>query len=118
MIIGENAKPHDLEVNRSKSRNSPTPRPGPKDDSIRLTAQLMTLEQAIAYIQDDELVGDAEVVRYSKRYLDSDERKRASRKADGRPCFGAHSKSILLARINLCSGDEPVEEIRINQAFF
>jgi GTP-binding protein len=63
MIIGENAKPQDLEVNPLKSKQLTNFRAsGPKDESIRLTPpRRMSLEQAIAYIQDDELVeGDAE----------------------------------------------------------
>src|SRR3954462_7253627 len=58
MIVGENAKPQDLEVNPLKSKQLTNFRAsGPKDESIRLTPpKRMTLEQAIAYIQDDELV--------------------------------------------------------------
>jgi GTP-binding protein len=58
MVIGENAKPQDLEVNPLKSKQLTNFRAsGPKDESIRLTPpRRMTLEQAIAYIQDDELV--------------------------------------------------------------
>src|SRR3546814_3623122 len=57
MVIGENAKPQDLEVNPLKSKQLTNFRAsGGKDDSIRLTPpKRMTLEQAIAYIQDDEL---------------------------------------------------------------
>jgi GTP-binding protein len=85
MIIGENAKPQDLEVNALKARQLTNFRAsGPKEDSIRLTPpKRMTLEQAIAYIQDDELVEvTPRVVRIRKRYLDPHERKRASRKAE------------------------------------
>src|SRR5688572_17402576 len=58
MIIGENAKPQDLDVNPLKSKQLTNFRAsGPKDESIRLTPpRRMTLEQAIAYIQEDELV--------------------------------------------------------------
>ena len=57
---------------------------GPKDESIRLTPpRRMTLEQAIAYIQDDELVEvTPKSIRLRKRYLDPHERKRQSRKAE------------------------------------
>ncbi|HVQ09031.1 MAG TPA: translational GTPase TypA [Allosphingosinicella sp.] len=85
MIIGENAKPQDLEVNALKARQLTNFRAsGPKEDSIRLTPpRRMTLEQAIAYIQDDELVEvTPKVIRIRKRYLDPHERKRASRKAE------------------------------------
>ncbi|MDQ3478386.1 MAG: translational GTPase TypA [Pseudomonadota bacterium] len=85
MVIGENAKPQDLEVNPLKSKQLTNFRAsGPKDENIRLTPpRRMTLEQAIAYIQDDELVEvTPKVVRIRKRYLDPHERKRASRKAE------------------------------------
>jgi len=85
MVIGENAKPQDLEVNPLKSKQLTNFRAsGGKDEAIRLTPpKRMTLEQAIAYIQDDELVEvTPRVVRIRKRYLDPHERKRASRKAE------------------------------------
>ena len=85
MIIGENAKPQDLEVNPLKSKQLTNFRAsGPKDESIRLTPpKRMTLEQAIAYIQDDELVEvTPKSIRLRKRHLDPHERKRASRKAE------------------------------------
>jgi GTP-binding protein len=85
MVIGENAKPQDLEVNPLKSKQLTNFRAsGGKDESIRLTPpRRMTLEQAIAYIQDDELVEvTPKVVRIRKRYLDPHERKRQSRKAE------------------------------------
>jgi len=85
MVIGENAKPQDLEVNPLKARQLTNFRAsGPKEDGIRLTPpKRMTLEQAIAYIQDDELVEvTPKVIRIRKRYLDPHERKRASRKAE------------------------------------
>jgi GTP-binding protein len=85
MVIGENAKPQDLEVNPLKSKQLTNFRAsGPKDESIRLTPpRRMTLEQAIAYIQDDELVEvTPKVIRIRKRWLDPHERKRASRKAE------------------------------------
>jgi len=85
MIIGENAKIHDLEVNPLKSKQLTNFRAsGPKDEGIRLTPpRRMSLEQAIAYIQDDELVEvTPKVVRLRKRHLDPHERKRESRKME------------------------------------
>jgi GTP-binding protein len=81
MIIGENAKPEDLEVNPMKSKQLTNFRASGKDDAIRLTPpKKMTLEQAIAYIDDDELVEvTPKTIRLRKRYLDPHERKRASR---------------------------------------
>ncbi|MPT46854.1 MAG: translational GTPase TypA [Sphingobium sp.] len=84
MIIGENAKPDDLEVNPMKSKQLTNMRASGKDDAIRLTPpRKLTLEQAIAYINDDELVEvTPQNVRLRKRYLDPNERKRAKRSAD------------------------------------
>jgi GTP-binding protein len=85
MIIGENAKPQDLEVNPLKSKQLTNFRSTGKDDAVRLTPpRKMTLEQAIAYIQDDELVEvTPQSIRLRKRYLDPHERKRASRRVEG-----------------------------------
>jgi len=82
MIIGENAKPQDLEVNPLKSKQLTNFRSTGKDDAVRLTPpRKMSLEQAIAYIQDDELVEvTPQSIRLRKRYLDPHERKKASRK--------------------------------------
>ncbi|APE26966.1 translational GTPase TypA [Aurantiacibacter gangjinensis] len=84
MIIGENAKPQDLEVNPLKSKQLTNFRASGKDDGIRLTPpRKMTLEQAIAYIQNDELVEvTPQSIRLRKRHLDPHERKRASRQAE------------------------------------
>ncbi len=81
MIIGENAKPEDLEVNPMKSKQLTNFRASGKDDAIRLTPpRRMTLEQAIAYIDDDELVEvTPKSIRLLKFHLDPHERKRASR---------------------------------------
>jgi GTP-binding protein len=82
MIIGENAKNDDLEVNPMKAKQLTNFRAsGGKDDAIRLTPpRRLTLEQAIAYIDDDELVEvTPKNIRLRKRYLDPHERKRASR---------------------------------------
>ncbi|MXO47039.1 translational GTPase TypA [Erythrobacter vulgaris] len=85
IIIGENAKPADLEVNPMKSKQLTNFRSTGKDDSIRLTPpRVMTLEQAIAYIDDDEMVEvTPENIRLRKAILDPHERKRHSRKMDG-----------------------------------
>ncbi len=82
MIIGENAKTDDLEVNPMKSKQLTNFRAsGGKDDAIRLTPpKRMTLEQAIAYIDDDELVEvTPKSIRLRKRHLDPHERKKAAR---------------------------------------
>ena len=82
MIVGENAKPDDLEVNPMKTKALTNFRAsGGKDDAVRLTPpKRATLEQAIAYIDDDELVEvTPKSIRLRKRHLDPNERKRASR---------------------------------------
>jgi GTP-binding protein len=82
MVIGENAKPEDLEVNPLKSKQLTNFRAsGGKDDAIRLTPpRRLTLEQAIAYIDEDEMVEvTPKSIRLRKRHLDPHERKRASR---------------------------------------
>ncbi len=83
MIIGENAKPDDLEVNPMKSKQLTNFRSTGKDDAIRLTPpRVMTLEQAIAYIDDDEMVEvTPSTIRLRKAILDPHERKRAKRSA-------------------------------------
>ncbi|MFV0643226.1 MAG: translational GTPase TypA [Sphingomonadaceae bacterium] len=82
MIIGENAKPEDLEVNPLKSKQLTNFRSTGKDDAIRLTPpRIMTLEQAIAYIDDDEMVEvTPQSIRLRKAILDPHERKKARRK--------------------------------------
>jgi GTP-binding protein len=82
MIIGENAKPDDLEVNPMKSKQLTNFRSTGKDDAIRLTPpRVMTLEQAIAYIDEDEMVEvTPKSIRLRKAYLDPNERKKLGRK--------------------------------------
>jgi GTP-binding protein len=84
MIIGENAKPDDLEVNPMKSKQLTNFRSTGKDDAIRLTPpKVMTLEQAIAYIDDDEMVEvTPKSIRLRKAILDPNERKKAGRKKE------------------------------------
>src|SRR3954451_12254914 len=84
MVIGENAKTQDLEVNPLKSKQLTNFRASGKDEGIRLTPpKRMSLEQAIAYIQDDELVEvTPKAIRIRKRYLDPHERKREARKME------------------------------------
>jgi len=84
MVIGENAKPEDLEVNPMKSKALTNFRASGKDDTVRLTPPWkLTLEQAIAYIDDDELVEvTPKTIRLRKRFLDPHERKRQKRSAE------------------------------------
>jgi GTP-binding protein len=82
MIIGEHNRDNDLEVNPIKSKQLSNVRASGKDEAIKLSPpRLMSLEQAIAYIQDDELVEvTPKSIRLRKRYLDPNERKRMSKK--------------------------------------
>jgi GTP-binding protein len=84
MVIGENAKPDDLEVNPLKSKQLTNFRASGKDDAIRLTPpRRATLEQAIAYIDEDEMVEvTPKSIRLRKIHLDPHERKRHKRKAE------------------------------------
>ena len=85
MIIGENAKDDDLEVNPMKAKQLTNFRAsGGKDDAIRLTPpRKLTLEQAIAYIDDDEMVEvTPKSIRLRKKFLDPHERKKAKRGAE------------------------------------
>jgi GTP-binding protein len=78
MIIGENAKPDDLDVNPMKAKQLTNVRASGKDEAIRLTPpRRPTLEQAIAYIDDDELVEvTPKAIRLRKRVLNPTYRKR------------------------------------------
>ena len=83
MIIGEHSRENDLEVNPLKGKKLTNVRASGTDDAVRLTTPVtMSLEEAIAYIDDDELVEvTPNAVRLRKRFLDPHERKRASRSA-------------------------------------
>jgi GTP-binding protein len=81
MIIGEHSKSGDLEVNPMKGKQLTNVRASGTDDAVRLTTpRSMNLEEAIAYIDDDELVEvTPENVRLRKTHLDPHERKRVER---------------------------------------
>jgi GTP-binding protein len=83
MIIGAHNRGNDLDVNPLKGKHLSNIRTTAKDEAVRLTPpQIMTLEQAIAYIADDELVEvTPKSIRLRKRLLDPNERRRASRLA-------------------------------------
>jgi GTP-binding protein len=85
MIIGENSRGNDLDVNPMKTKQLTNIRASGTDEAVRLTTpRRMSLEQAIAYIQDDEIVEvTPEVIRLRKRYLDPHKRKRAAQAAAG-----------------------------------
>lgn len=83
MVIGQHTRDNDLEVNPLKGKQLTNIRTTSKDEAVRLTPPIiMTLEQAIAYIADDELVEvTPKSIRIRKRLLDPNARKRASRSA-------------------------------------
>ncbi len=90
LIMGENSRGDDLEVNPVKEKKLTNIRAAGKDDALLLIPpRKLSLEQAIAYIEDDELVEvTPSAVRLRKRHLDPNDRKRASRKAEGLPVKG------------------------------
>ncbi|MGR3464631.1 translational GTPase TypA [Limimaricola sp.] len=81
MIIGEHSRDNDLEVNPLKGKKLTNVRASGTDEAVRLTPPVeMSLEQAIAYIDDDELVEvTPNAIRLRKRYLDPHERKRQAK---------------------------------------
>ncbi len=81
MIIGEHSRDNDLEVNPLKGKKLTNVRASGTDEAVRLTPHIQfSLEEAIAYINDDELVEvTPNAVRLRKRFLDPHERKRMSK---------------------------------------
>ena len=78
MIIGIHSRDNDLEVNVLKGKKLTNIRAAGKDEAVKLTPPIrMTLERALAWIQDDELVEvTPKTIRLRKLYLDPNERKR------------------------------------------
>ncbi|MCI5049024.1 MAG: translational GTPase TypA [Rickettsiales bacterium] len=83
MIVGENSRDNDLEINVLKGKQLTNIRASGTDEAIRLTPpRKLTLEEMISYIQEDELVEvTPENLRLRKRELDANERKKAARAA-------------------------------------
>jgi GTP-binding protein len=81
MVIGQHAKDNDLEVNPLRAKQLTNIRTTSKDEAVRLTPIVpMTLEQAIAYIENDELVEvTPQSIRLRKRELSPHDRKRTAR---------------------------------------
>lgn len=84
MIIGINSRSDDMVVNPTKAKQLTNIRASGSDDAIILTPALdYTLEQALEFIEDDELVEvTPKSIRIRKRYLTENERKRFGRKKD------------------------------------
>ncbi|BBI16584.1 elongation factor G, fusA [Neochlamydia sp. S13] len=78
MIVGENSRDNDLMVNVSKGKQLTNMRASGSDENVILVpARRFTLEQAIDYIQDDELIEvTPDAIRMRKRFLTEQERKR------------------------------------------
>jgi GTP-binding protein len=84
MILGEHSRENDLDINPVKEKKLTNIRAAGKDEALLLVPpRKMSLEQAIAYVEDDELVEVTPgAVRLRKKHLDPNARKRADRKAD------------------------------------
>jgi GTP-binding protein len=81
MIIGEHTRENDLELNVLKGKQLSNIRTTSKDEAVRLTPPIrMTLEKALAYIENDELVEiTPKSIRLRKKFLDATDRKRAEK---------------------------------------
>jgi GTP-binding protein len=84
MIVGEHTRGNDLEVNVLKGKKLTNIRTTAKDEAVRLTPPIrMTLEKALAYIEEDELVEvTPKSIRLRKKLLDSHERKKDERRKE------------------------------------
>jgi GTP-binding protein len=84
MVLGEHSRESDLDINPIKEKKLTNIRAAGKDEAMTLVPpRRMSLEQAIAYIEDDELVEvTPSAVRLRKRHLDPNARKRAEKRAD------------------------------------
>jgi GTP-binding protein len=84
LILGEHSRDSDLDVNPIKEKKLTNVRASGKDDAMLLIPpRKMSLEQAISYIEDDELVEvTPAAIRLRKRHLDPHERKKAGRQGD------------------------------------
>jgi GTP-binding protein len=81
MIVGEHTRDNDLIVNVLKGKQLTNIRTTSKDEAVRLTPPIrMTLEKALAYIEDDELVEiTPKSIRLRKKLLDENDRKKDER---------------------------------------
>jgi GTP-binding protein len=84
MIVGEHTRDNDLEVNVLKGKKLTNIRTHSKDEAVRLTPPIrMTLEKALAYIADDELVEvTPKSIRLRKKILDPNDRKKEERRKE------------------------------------
>jgi GTP-binding protein len=91
MIVGEHSRENDLEVNVVKGKKLTNVRASGKDEAVLLTPPMrLTLEKAMSYITDEELVEvTPKSIRLRKRWLDPNERKRQGRKSEAERASGA-----------------------------
>ncbi len=84
MIVGENPRQEDISINVCKEKHLTNMRASGSDEALKLTPpRIMSLEQAIEYINDDELVEvTPKSLRLRKKILDSKMRERANRKSE------------------------------------
>jgi GTP-binding protein len=84
LILGEHSRENDLDVNPIREKKLTNIRAAGKDEALLLIPpRRMSLEQAIAYIEDDELVEvTPSAIRLRKRYLDPNERKKHAKRSD------------------------------------
>jgi GTP-binding protein len=84
MIVGEHTRANDLEVNVLKGKKLTNIRTHARDEAVRLTPPMqMTLEKALAYIADDELVEiTPKAIRLRKKLLDPNERRKHERQKE------------------------------------
>ena len=83
MVIGENSRPGDMDVNPTKEKKLTNMRSKSADEHIQLEPpRELTLEAALEYIEDDELIEvTPQSIRLRKRFLSASERKKLSREA-------------------------------------
>lgn len=84
MIVGENARTDDMDVNVSKEKKLTNMRTTASDENIKLEPpRKITLELALEFIQDDELIEvTPDAIRLRKRILDPNQRKKAAKRAN------------------------------------
>ena len=84
MIVGEHSRGNDLEVNVHRGKKLTNIRTHSKDEAVRLTPPIqMTLEKALAYIEEDELVEvTPKSIRLRKKLLDPNDRRKEERRKE------------------------------------
>jgi len=98
MIVGEHTRGNDLEVNVLKGKKLTNIRTHSKDEAVRLIPPIqMTLEKALAYINDEELVEvTPKAIRLRKKLLDPNDRKKAERVKEAEAGVVNHGPGLLV----------------------